>query len=211
MGPSNFSGTWECLLWWNHSKVYADDGMERRKRSLLWRSSLFGLGRRNTSSWLENRGNHQRTSGKPITFDFLPDPIFPAPISKPGARCMPILSLQREIETLNTPSFKFDMNWQNFMTSLLETYQDIDDPEVQPIIRQWQEERNCTRARNKSIFNPQFGSMFRSHLNPTFFSRRVFRFADIYTSNITNLLRYSGKWYLNFATVISTIIRYKFS
>lgn len=41
------------------------------------------------------------------------------------------------------------------------------------------------------MFNEQFGSVFRTYHNPTYFSRRLFRFADIYTSDITNLLKYS--------------------
>ena len=34
------------------------------------------------------------------------------------------------------------------------------------------------------MFNPQFGFTFRSHKNPTYFS-------NLYTSRVTNLLRYS--------------------
>ena len=41
------------------------------------------------------------------------------------------------------------------------------------------------------MFNPQFGSTFRSYNNPTYFSRKLFRFSDLYTSRVTNLLRYS--------------------
>lgn len=43
----------------------------------------------------------------------------------------------------------------------------------------------------KTVFNEQFGSVFRTYHNPTYFSRRLFRFADIYTSDMTNLLNYS--------------------
>ena len=62
----------------------------------------------------------------------------------------------------------------------------------------------------RAMFNPHFGSTFRSHNNPTYFSRKlfrsvtrfnilawketklvVFRFSDIYTSRVTNLLQYS--------------------
>jgi hypothetical protein len=52
------------------------------------------------------------------------------------------------------------------------------------------EERDAAREVNKVAFNPYFGSVFRSANNPSFFSRRLSRFADIYTSNITNLLNY---------------------
>ena len=47
------------------------------------------------------------------------------------------------------------------------------------------------RNRTKEIFNPQFGSIFRTFENPTYFSRRLNRFADIYTSSVVNLLNYS--------------------
>lgn len=50
-----------------------------------------------------------------------------------------------------------------------------------------------TRTKTKTDFNKQFGSVFRTFNNPTYFSRRLFRFADIYTGHLTNLLNYSTK------------------
>lgn len=47
------------------------------------------------------------------------------------------------------------------------------------------------RKKTKELFNPHFGSVFRTHDNPTYFSRRLFRFADIYTSRLSNLNDYS--------------------
>lgn len=49
------------------------------------------------------------------------------------------------------------------------------------------------RKITKAVFNEQFGSLFRTYHNPTYFSRRLFRFADVYTSKVTNLLRFSPK------------------
>ena len=46
------------------------------------------------------------------------------------------------------------------------------------------------RKATKNVFNPQFGSIFRTFDNPTYFTRRLNRFADIYTSSIGNLLNY---------------------
>lgn len=40
------------------------------------------------------------------------------------------------------------------------------------------------------MFNPNFGSLFRTYHNPTYFFRRLARFADIYTSSLTNILNY---------------------
>lgn len=46
------------------------------------------------------------------------------------------------------------------------------------------------RAQTKDIFNGQFGSLFRTYHNPTYFSRRLSRFADIYMASISCLLNY---------------------
>ncbi len=47
------------------------------------------------------------------------------------------------------------------------------------------------RLRLKVIYNPFFGSIFRTQFTSSFFSRRLFRVADIYTSRITNMNRFS--------------------
>ena len=40
------------------------------------------------------------------------------------------------------------------------------------------------------LYNPYFGSIFRAYENPTYFARRLGRFADIYMSSVVNLLDY---------------------
>lgn len=42
----------------------------------------------------------------------------------------------------------------------------------------------------KNLFNPQFGSIFRTCHNPTYFSRRLCRFSDIYMASLSCLLNY---------------------
>ncbi|XP_044740983.1 5'-nucleotidase domain-containing protein 3 isoform X2 [Chrysoperla carnea] len=102
-----------------------------------------------------------------------------------------INELTHEIETLNKPRFKQNANWLQMLTQLIEDHQDFDDAEAQAILAKWMQERDVLRNEIKKVFNEQFGSVFRTYHNPTYFSRRLFRFADIYTSNITNLLNYS--------------------
>jgi len=46
------------------------------------------------------------------------------------------------------------------------------------------------RQEKKNLFNVRFGSPFRSHHNPTYFTRRLSRFADVYTSSLVNFLKY---------------------
>lgn len=46
------------------------------------------------------------------------------------------------------------------------------------------------RVITKNVFNSQFGSVFRTYHNPTYFTRRLNRFADIYMSSVSCLLNY---------------------
>ncbi|KAF2884999.1 hypothetical protein ILUMI_21173 [Ignelater luminosus] len=102
-----------------------------------------------------------------------------------------INELTHEIETLNRTDFKQNANWLQMLTQLIEEHQDCEDPNEQRVLAKWMQERDHIRNEIKFVFNEQFGSVFRTYHNPTYFSRRLFRFADIYTSNITNLLNYS--------------------
>ncbi|KAL1492968.1 hypothetical protein ABEB36_011123 [Hypothenemus hampei] len=102
-----------------------------------------------------------------------------------------ITELTHEIATLNNPEFKKNANWLQMLTQLIEDHQDCEDPQEQIILAKWMAERDRLRHEIKYVFNKQFGSVFRTYHNPTYFSRRLFRFADIYTSNLTNLLNYS--------------------
>ncbi|KAH0952330.1 hypothetical protein HN011_006241 [Eciton burchellii] len=102
-----------------------------------------------------------------------------------------IKELTHEIETLNDPNFKENANWLQMLTGLIEEHQDYEGPDVQDELDKWMKERDELRNEIKSVFNKQFGSVFRTYHNPTYFSRRLFRFADIYMSSITNLLEYS--------------------
>ncbi|XP_059614686.1 5'-nucleotidase domain-containing protein 3 [Phlebotomus argentipes] len=101
-----------------------------------------------------------------------------------------ISELSHEIETLNNPDFKQNANWLQMLTQLIEDHQDRETPEAKKALRRWMDERDHLRNDIKVIFNKQFGSVFRTYNNPTYFSRRLFRFSDIYTSNVTNLLQY---------------------
>lgn len=111
-----------------------------------------------------------------------------------------IAELQHEIDTLNREEFKETANWLQMLTQLIENYQvdayihgnSITHCGKAELYR-WIEERDQLRHELKVIFNPFFGSVFRTYNNPTYFSRRLFRFADIYTAKLTNLLNYSER------------------
>ncbi|XP_055922442.1 5'-nucleotidase domain-containing protein 3 [Eupeodes corollae] len=102
-----------------------------------------------------------------------------------------ISELTHEINTLNDEQFKKNANWLQMLTQLIEDHQDNESEAAQISLKNWMNERDILRNETKKVFNTQFGSVFRTYHNPTYFSRRLFRFADIYTSDITNLLHYS--------------------
>jgi len=102
-----------------------------------------------------------------------------------------IRELEHEIDTMNTEQFKWEVNWQQMLKALIEENQGNEEPDALEVLDAWSEELEKGRVRLKEMFNPQFGSAFRSSNNPTYFSRRLFRFADLYTPRLTNLLKYS--------------------
>jgi len=106
--------------------------------------------------------------------------------------CAIIEELEEEIDKANHPDMKLKVNWSNELQKLLNTYQDCgDDPDCRVLLNEWKDELEQLRVEMKNIFNPYFGSVFRSKKNPTFFSRRLFRVADVYTSRVTNFHNYS--------------------
>lgn len=102
-----------------------------------------------------------------------------------------IPELTHEIRTLNNTEFKENANWLQMLTQIIEDHQDCEGPDEVKVLNQWLKERDELRYKIKIVFNAQFGSVFRTYHNPSYFSRRLFRFADIYTSNLTNLMNYS--------------------
>lgn len=106
--------------------------------------------------------------------------------------CAIIEELEEEIDKANHPEMKIKVNWSNELQKMLNTYQDWnDDPDCRVILNEWKDELQQLRVEMKTVFNPNFGSVFRSQKNPTFFSRRLFRVADVYTSRVTNFHKFS--------------------
>ncbi|XP_071984691.1 5'-nucleotidase domain-containing protein 2 [Engystomops pustulosus] len=98
--------------------------------------------------------------------------------------------LENEIRVINTEQYMHSLTWQQALTGLLERMQSYQDAESKQVLTEWMKERQELRSVTKNLFNPQFGSIFRTYHNPTFFSRRLIRFSDIYMSSISSLLNY---------------------
>ncbi|KAF6040466.1 NT5DC3 [Bugula neritina] len=99
-----------------------------------------------------------------------------------------IPELTDEINALNKEEFKRDVILMVGLQDLIEKYQDIAPDDL---LNSWQMELITIKKRTKDLINPHFGSIFRTFHNPTYFSRRLHRFADIYTASLSNLLHYS--------------------
>ncbi|XP_042307672.1 5'-nucleotidase domain-containing protein 2-like isoform X2 [Sceloporus undulatus] len=98
--------------------------------------------------------------------------------------------LEMETKMVNTEQYSQGLTWLQALTGLLERMQMFQDPESQQVLQDWMKERQELRALTKNLFNPQFGSIFRTCHNPTYFSRRLCRFSDVYMASLSCLLNY---------------------
>lgn len=101
-----------------------------------------------------------------------------------------IPELRSELRIMNTEQYIQTMTWLQTLTGLLEQMQVHRDPESQLVLQEWKKERKEMREMTKNFFNTQFGSLFRTDQNPTYFLRRLSRFADIYMASLSCLLNY---------------------
>ncbi|XP_006169375.1 5'-nucleotidase domain-containing protein 2 isoform X1 [Tupaia chinensis] len=102
-----------------------------------------------------------------------------------------IPELEREIRIINTEQYMHSLTWQQALTGLLERMQTYQDAESRQVLAAWMKERQELRCITKALFNAQFGSIFRTFHNPTYFSRRLVRFSDLYMASLSCLLNYS--------------------
>ncbi|KAH9391480.1 5'-nucleotidase domain-containing protein 3 [Tyrophagus putrescentiae] len=101
--------------------------------------------------------------------------------------------LEKEIQTLNSSEFREAVSALQALQQLVDEGHENPNNLERSVLNQLTQQRDALRFETKTLFNPQFGSIFRTHHNPTYFSRRLFRYSDIYMSKITNLMKYSLK------------------
>ncbi|KAM3589439.1 hypothetical protein VKS41_000302 [Umbelopsis sp. WA50703] len=105
-----------------------------------------------------------------------------------------IRELSTEINTRNTPDYRHTLSWLLRLERLLNEAQAIDNgrhvPGLDGLLDSWRAERRQIREQLKRVFNKSFGSVFRTHHNPTFFANKIRKFADIYTSSVENMRNY---------------------
>ncbi|CAF2517704.1 unnamed protein product [Rotaria sp. Silwood2] len=102
-----------------------------------------------------------------------------------------IINFKDEINVINSEAYQKTIRWLNILEWLIDQLQDIPGRDADVIMKGWVAEREEERMKSRDYFNPSFGSIFRTHTVPTYFHRRLARFADVYTSNVCNFLNYS--------------------
>ncbi|CAN9516012.1 unnamed protein product [Ophioblennius macclurei] len=98
--------------------------------------------------------------------------------------------LEHETKVVSTNRYATSLTWLQALTGLLEQLQVHRDQDSKQVFWEWQQERDELRVMMKNLYNPQFGSIFRTGHNPTYFSRRLCRFSDIYMASLSCLLNY---------------------
>ena len=124
------------------------------------------------------------------------------PFLKHGWRTGAIINeIEHEVSIMNKLEYQRNCCWLVTLEKLIEKSMFLEDEistknshlaklSADQIRQSLLQEREMLKDFSKKSFNTYFGSVFRSYNNPSFFTRRLSRFADIYTSNVCNLLDY---------------------
>jgi len=118
------------------------------------------------------------------------------PVERIGWRTGAVIpELACEINIGNSEGYIRDIDWLVTLEHLISVLQVNKGLDTSALLNEWRVERKSLRRKSKNLFNPYFGSMFRTHQNPTSFSLRITQYADLYMSSIENLLNYSDDFH----------------
>ncbi|RUS21625.1 5' nucleotidase family-domain-containing protein [Endogone sp. FLAS-F59071] len=117
-----------------------------------------------------------------------------------------IRELETELQIRNTDSYRHTLSWLLRLERLIKQAQTANveqrTPQLQHLLENWRDERKSIRRNLKTVFNKQFGSVFRTHHNPT-----------CYTSNLENFdnypldyMFYPDRAYLPHERLVETLV-----
>jgi hypothetical protein len=104
--------------------------------------------------------------------------------------------LEQEIRIQKTPTFNVDVTWLMQLERLIKRAQQdgLEDrptrQQYRQVLHEWRAERKDAHAKLKRAHNHQFGSVFRTHHNPSGFADIIRNHADLYTSKLENMAAY---------------------
>ncbi|XP_063679922.1 5'-nucleotidase domain-containing protein 3-like [Bolinopsis microptera] len=146
------------------------------------------------------RDLHRLTGWQPCNILYFGDQMYAdlaEPVLNQGWHTGAIIrELEKEIELLNSAEHQHNMFILKELNNLIrEVQRFLPDPTAVHYTDLWCIERKQVRAELRRLHISEFCSSFRTHLMPTLFYRRLSRFAEIYTSNLTNLAHYHPSHY----------------
>ncbi|XP_065889369.1 5'-nucleotidase domain-containing protein 3-like isoform X3 [Dysidea avara] len=101
-----------------------------------------------------------------------------------------IPELQTEVEKINSTEMKEYLSQLLANEFLFSDLQRSSDEEARETMKQWRLQHKTLRVNMKEMFNPRFGSLFRTEKAPTYFTRWLGQFAHLYTSKVQNFIQY---------------------
>jgi HAD superfamily 5'-nucleotidase-like hydrolase len=102
-----------------------------------------------------------------------------------------IPELKTEMERAFSPEAKRYLAEMLALEKMLNSYQECSMPDLVAVMSEWKKKRTEARRQLKVMFNPRFGSVFRTEKSPTYFSLRLSTFANLYMASLDNLMNYS--------------------
>eukprot|EP00026_Physarum_polycephalum_P003254 Phypoly_transcript_03264.p2 GENE.Phypoly_transcript_03264~~Phypoly_transcript_03264.p2 ORF type:complete len:242 (+),score=24.47 Phypoly_transcript_03264:1745-2470(+) len=97
-----------------------------------------------------------------------------------------IKELEKEVEIQNSPEYRSGLSELLATEEMIHKCQFYHGPDRENVLRWLKNRRFDLRLGLKEVFNKYFGSVFRTHTNPTMFSHGLQQYADLYTCKIEN-------------------------
>lgn len=98
--------------------------------------------------------------------------------------------LAKEISTINSDTFRENVAKLIELEERLDNSQKYNPNSCKQEIEEMKLARTNTKNTLREVFNPNFGSIFRCDMQTSYFQRRLARFAEIYTSDVSNLAQF---------------------
>lgn len=102
-----------------------------------------------------------------------------------------VRELEHEVAVQSSAKFKQALRRLLQVEALIDYGQRITDAETRSRLHELKRARQSAKSDLLALFNPHFGSVFRTSSHRTEFFSEVGRFSDCYTSSVTNFLHYS--------------------
>ncbi|EGC28492.1 hypothetical protein DICPUDRAFT_160087 [Dictyostelium purpureum] len=101
-----------------------------------------------------------------------------------------IKELETEVAIQNSPKYREQLADLLQLEDVIRRCQFFKGEKKDLFLEKLKQERYQKRIALKEPFNPNFGSIFRTHSNPTSFALSIQRYGDLYTSKIENFTSY---------------------